>query len=85
MPLYGVPRNLHRRFDTGHLHVITSSCFRRRAFLGTPRRRDLFLQILEQASRRYDLVVVGYVVMRSTFTFSSANPSVFPHWTRTKL
>jgi len=31
--------------------------------LGTARRRDLFLTVLEQVRRRYQLVVVGYVVM----------------------
>ena len=31
--------------------------------LGTPRRRDLFLKVLEQVRQRYVLVVVGYVVM----------------------
>ena len=31
--------------------------------LGTPRRRDLFLTVLEQVRRRYQFVVVGYVVM----------------------
>src|SRR5579885_341942 len=31
--------------------------------LGTPERRDLFLQVLEQTRQRYHFVVVGYVVM----------------------
>lgn len=31
--------------------------------LGTPPRRDLFLTVLEQVRRRYQFVVVGYVVM----------------------
>jgi REP element-mobilizing transposase RayT len=31
--------------------------------LGTTRRRDLFLTVLEQVRRRYGFVVVGYVVM----------------------
>ena len=31
--------------------------------LGTPHRRDLFLTVLEQVRKRYEFVVVGYVVM----------------------
>jgi len=31
--------------------------------LGTERRRDLFLAVLEQVRRRYQFVVLGYVVM----------------------
>jgi len=68
-----VPRNLHRRYDTGHLHFITSSCYRRRAFL-TPKRCDLFLQILEQVRRRYHFIVVGYVVMPEHFHLLITEP-----------
>jgi putative transposase len=31
--------------------------------LGTPQRRDLFLQVLEQVRQRYRFVAVGYMVM----------------------
>jgi len=58
-----MPRRLHRHYGTGHLHFITSSCYARRPLLGTPSRRNLFLQILEQTRLRYGFVVVGYVVM----------------------
>jgi putative transposase len=37
--------------------------YHRRPFLGTARRRYLFLRILEQVRVRYGFVVVGYVVM----------------------
>jgi putative transposase len=65
---------MHRRYDTGHLHFITSSCYRRRTFLGTPGRRDLFLQIFEQVRRRYNFVVVGYVVMPEHFHLLITEP-----------
>lgn len=68
-----VPRNLHRRYQTGHLHFITSSCYRRRAYL-TPKRRDLFLQIFEQVRRRYRFIVVGYVVMPEHFHLLISEP-----------
>ncbi len=52
-----------RYYGGGDLHFITFSCYRRLPFLGTARRRDLFLRVLEAARRRYQFVVVGYVVM----------------------
>jgi REP-associated tyrosine transposase len=52
-----------RYYGAGDLHFITCSCYRRQPLLGTPRRRDLFLTVLEQVRRRYQFVVVGYVVM----------------------
>ena len=68
-----MPRNLHRRYDTGHLHFLTSSCYRRCAFL-TPKRRDVFLQIFEQVRRRYNFIVVGYVVMPEHFHLLITEP-----------
>jgi putative transposase len=56
-------RNLKRYYGAGDLHFITCSCCRRQPLLGTPRRRDLFLTVLEQVRKRYEFVVVGYVVM----------------------
>src|ERR1700690_772566 len=50
-------------YGAGDLHFITCSCYRRQPMLGTPRRRDLFVTVLEHVRRRYQLVVVGYVVM----------------------
>jgi len=42
---------------------LPAACYRRQPLLGTARRRDLFLKVLEEARQRYVLVVVGYVVM----------------------
>ena len=58
-----MPTNLHRYYGAGYLHFITTSCYRRRALLGSPQNRDLFLEIMERVRRRYRFVVVGYVVM----------------------
>jgi putative transposase len=52
-----------RYYGAGDLHFITCSCYQRQPLLGTPRRRDLFLTVLERGRRRYQFVVVGYVVM----------------------
>ena len=58
-----MPKGLRRYYGTGDLHFITCSCYRRQTLLGTELRRDMFLDILEEARRRYRFVVVGYVVM----------------------
>ena len=53
-----------QRWHGGHdLHFITFSCYHRQRLLGSGRRRDLFLRVLEQVRRRYGWVVLGYVVM----------------------
>ena len=56
-------RNFKRYYGAGNLHFITCSCYRRQPMLGTTRRRDLFLTVLEQVRRRYGFVVAGYVIM----------------------
>jgi putative transposase len=56
-------KDLHRNYGAGYLHFITTSCYRRRALLGTPQSRDLFVEVMEQVRRRYRFVVVGYVIM----------------------
>src|SRR5580658_2634402 len=58
-----MPTKLHRDYGAGYLHFITTSCYQRRALLGAPQSRDLFLEVMEQVRRRYRFVVVGYVVM----------------------
>jgi REP-associated tyrosine transposase len=58
-----MPTHLHRYHGARYLHFITRSWYQRRALLGTPQARDLFLEVLEQVRRRYRFVVVGYVVM----------------------
>ena len=62
-----MPRLLRRYHGAGDLHFITSSCYRRQPLLGTVRRRDLLLKILEQVRRRYRFVVLGYVIMPEHF------------------
>ncbi len=54
---------LERRYGQRHLHFITCSCYRRRPLLGTARKRDAFLRILNEVRERYQFWLVGYVVM----------------------
>jgi putative transposase len=58
-----MPTNLHRYYGAGYSHFITTSCYQRRPLLGTPRSRDIFLEVMEQIRQRHQFVVVGYVVM----------------------
>jgi putative transposase len=58
-----MPTDLHRSYGAGYSHFITTSCYQRRPLLGTPRARDLFLEVMEQIRHRHQFVVVGYVVM----------------------
>jgi putative transposase len=52
-----------RYYGANDLHFINCSCFHRQPWLGTPKRRDLFLRVFEEVRERYRFVVVGYVVM----------------------
>jgi len=69
-----MPRNLTRYYGAGDLHFITCSCYRRQPLLGTKQRRDLFQTVLEQVRRRYQFVVVGYVVMPEHFHLLMSEP-----------
>jgi putative transposase len=76
-----MPPRLHRYYGTGYLHFITTSCYQRAPWLGGRDNRNLFLRVLEQVRRRYDVVVVGYVVMPEHVHLllkepNRANPSV---------
>ena len=58
-----MPSRLKRYQQTGQLHYITFTCYRRLKHLETDSARDIFEQILERVRRWYRSQVVGYVVM----------------------
>jgi putative transposase len=58
-----VANKLRRYYGAGHLHFITTSCYRRLPLLEKPQHRDLLLEVLERVRWRYHFVVVGYVIM----------------------
>ena len=70
-----MPSGLQRFYGRGDLHFVTASCYRRLAFLGTPARRDLLLQVLELVRQRYRFVIVAYVVMPEHFHLLMSEPS----------
>ena len=69
-----MPAGLRRYYGTGDLHFITCSCYQRQPGLATARRRDLFLSVLERMRKRYQFVVVGYVVMPEHFHLLMSEP-----------
>ena len=71
-----VTKGLHRYYGTRDLHFITCSCYRREPHLGTARRRDLFLKLLEETRRKYRFVVHGYVLMPEHFHLLMTEPEV---------
>jgi putative transposase len=70
-----MPRGLQRFHSGGDEHFITCSCYHRQPFLASARRRDLFLEILEEVRYKYQFVVWGYVVMPEHFHLLIGEPS----------
>jgi putative transposase len=71
-----MPTGLQPFHQAGHWHFITCSCYRRQPFLGSARRRDLFLQILESVRQKYDFGVGGYVAMPEHFHLLISEPRI---------
>jgi len=55
--------NLVRYQQSGDLHMVTFSCYRRRPYLGTPQAREIFERSLEAMRIKYDFYLNAYVVM----------------------
>jgi putative transposase len=68
-------KGLKRYYGAGDLHYITCSCYHQKRWLGTERRRDLFL-ILEEVRTERRFVVLGYVVMPEHFHLLMSEPQV---------
>jgi putative transposase len=58
-----VPHGLYRFQQSGDLHFVTFSCYRRTPLLKIPEARHIFEQTLEQVRRWYGLYIIGYVIM----------------------
>lgn len=69
-----MPKGLRRFHGGGEFHFITCSCYHRRQFLKSARRKDLFLKILEEVRVKYQFIVAGYVVMPEHFHLLIAEP-----------
>ena len=71
-----VPKGLIRIYGQGDWHYITCSCYHRLPFLGTAKRRDLFLKLFEETRKKYQFVVAGYVVMPEHIHLLIGEPKV---------
>ena len=58
-----MPWGLKHFQESGQLHFLTFSCYRRRPNFGTPHSRGCFESSLERVRQSYGLCVFGYVVM----------------------
>jgi len=58
-----MPWGLKRYQNTGDLHFVTFSCYKRLPFLAAPASRRVFEETLERVRGWYGLFVTGYVVM----------------------
>jgi putative transposase len=58
-----MPWGLKRYQQTGAIHFITFSCYRRAPLLADPQARDTFVTTLEKVRRWYAPYVNGFVVM----------------------
>jgi putative transposase len=58
-----MPKGLKRYQETGDLHYVTFSCYRRLPYLATPHARSTFEEVLEITRRRHNLWINAYVVM----------------------
>jgi putative transposase len=58
-----MPLGLKRYQREGDDHFITFSCYCREPYFVTPSSKDTFLHSLEQTRCRYNLEILGYVIM----------------------
>jgi putative transposase len=71
-------QGLVRYQQTGDLHFVTFSCYRRQPFLDTDSARSLFEDALERTRRRYGFFVSGYVVMPEHVHLLVSEPPAWP-------
>jgi putative transposase len=71
-----IGNKLERRYGQRHLHSITCGCYRRRPLLGTARKRDAFLRILNEVRECYRFLLVGDLVMPEHIHLLIAEPKV---------
>jgi putative transposase len=58
-----MPQGLERRQQTGQLHFITFSCYRRLPYLNDTAPKDTLEQVIEKVRRSHNLSIHAYVLM----------------------
>ncbi len=70
-----MPRGLRRFQQSGQSHFVTFSCYRRQPYFAYAKIFDLFLQVLEDMRRRFQICIYGYVVMPEHVHLLLSEPS----------
>jgi putative transposase len=73
-----MPLHLERRQQTGNLHFLTFSCHNRNPYLSTPRAASIFEHSLESTRHKYQLQILGYVVMPEHVHLLLSEPPAHP-------
>jgi putative transposase len=71
-----MPKGLKRLHCSGQAHFPTFSCYHRLPLLAQMHMEDAFLLALEQARRRFEMYVFGYVVMPEHVHLLVSEPTV---------
>jgi putative transposase len=69
-------RKLERWYGLGHLHFITTSCYRRMPLLKTSNTRDTFLKFLNEVRDEFDFALLEYVVMPEHVHLLVSEPNI---------
>ncbi len=73
-----MPAGLERRQQTGQRHFITTSCFDRLPYLASHNAAQTFEHALEEARRKYQFLLFGYVVMPEHVHLLISEPPTHP-------
>ena len=71
-------KGLVRFQQSGDLHFITFSCYRRKPYLRSLEARELFEHSLEKMRTRYEFFISGYVVMPEHVHLLVSEPKTVP-------
>jgi putative transposase len=71
-----MPIGLERRQQTGQLHFITFSCYRRLSFLEAPEPKDTLERVIEKARQSHALTIYAYVLMPEHIHLLTNEPEV---------
>jgi putative transposase len=58
-----MPLGLERRHNTGQLHFITVSCYRRQPYLSAPEPKNILEQVIERTRQSHKFALHAYVLM----------------------
>jgi putative transposase len=71
-----MPIGLERRQDTGQLHFITFSCYRRLPFLEEHEPKNILERVIEKARQSHSLTLYAYVLMPEHVHLLTDEPEV---------